>query len=58
MRRMGKFFSALLGLIVGFVVAHMVNQTPEGRAFFARARATLSSLVSGFQSGYQTPKDS
>ena len=55
---MGKFFSALLGLIVGFAVAHMVNQTPEGRAFFARARATLSSFVLGFQSGYQTPKDS
>lgn len=50
---MGKFFSALLGVVVGFVLAHAVNETPEGRAFFQRARATLATLVAGFKSGYR-----
>jgi hypothetical protein len=50
---MGRFFATLFGVVVGFVVAHMVNNTPEGRAFFARARATLSSFVSGFRDTYK-----
>ena len=55
---MGKFLSAVLGVVVGFVVAHLVNETPEGKAFFQRARATVSSFIIGFRSGYQAPKDS
>ena len=37
---MARFFAALLGVVVGFVIAHVLNETPEGRAFFSRARAT------------------
>lgn len=50
---MGRFVSALVGVIAGFVLAHVVNQTPEGRAFFGRSRATLSSFVEGFKQSYR-----
>ena len=50
---MGKYFSALLGVIAGFALAHLANQTPEGRAAFARIRATLSSFGEGFRRGYR-----
>lgn len=45
---MGRFVSALLGVVAGFVLAHLINQTPEGREFFARARATLTTFTHGF----------
>jgi hypothetical protein len=50
---MGRFITALVGVIAGFVLAHVVNQTPEGRAFFGRARATLASFVEGFKQSYR-----
>lgn len=51
--RMGRFIAALVGVVAGFALAHVVNQTPEGRAFFARARATVSSFVQGFTETYR-----
>jgi len=48
---MGKFFVALMGLVAGFVLAHIVNQTPEGKQFFGRSLATWNSFVHGFRSG-------
>jgi hypothetical protein len=50
---MGRFVIALLGVITGFVLAHLVNQTPEGRDFFARSRATLATFVRGFQDTFR-----
>ncbi len=50
---MGRFMSALIGVVAGFVLAHVVNQTPEGREFFGRARATLSSFAEGFKQSYR-----
>jgi hypothetical protein len=43
----GKFFVAVIGVVAGFVLAHVVNQTPEGRKFFADTKATLDSFVRG-----------
>jgi hypothetical protein len=48
---MGKFFVALMGLVAGFVLAHVVNQTPEGKQFFARSLATWNSFARGFRTG-------
>lgn len=51
---MGKFIVALVGVVTGFVLAHLVNQTPEGRVFFARARATLSTFTEGVRDAYRS----
>ncbi|MEK9600110.1 MAG: hypothetical protein VW917_05515 [Pontimonas sp.] len=51
---MGKFVTALLGVITGFVVAHIVNETPEGRRFFARARATVATFTDGVKDAYRS----
>jgi len=50
---MSRFIGALLGIVVGFVVAHLVNTTPEGRQFFARTRATVASFTTGFTKTYR-----
>jgi hypothetical protein len=50
---MVRFIAALVGVVAGFVLAHLVNQTPEGREFFGRARATLISFVEGFKQSYR-----
>lgn len=49
---MGKFVVALLGVVSGFVIAHMLNETPEGRAFFARSKATLDTFTEGVKDAY------
>lgn len=49
---MGKFLVALTGVVVGFVLAHLANQTAEGTMFFRRTRATLASFVRGFRSAW------
>jgi len=50
---MGKFVVALLGVVSGFVIAHVVNETPEGRAFFVRSRATLETFTEGVKDAYR-----
>lgn len=45
---MSRFVGVLFGVIVGFVLAHFVSQTPQGGQFFARLRATLGTFVKGF----------
>jgi peptidoglycan/LPS O-acetylase OafA/YrhL len=50
---MGKFVVALLGVVSGFVIAHMLNETPEGRAFFARSKATLDTFTEGVKDAYR-----
>jgi peptidoglycan/LPS O-acetylase OafA/YrhL len=51
---MGKFIAALLGVVSGFVIAHVLNETPEGRAFFARSRATIRTFTRGVQDAYRS----
>jgi hypothetical protein len=50
---MGRFSTALVGVLAGFVLAHLANQTPQGRELFGRARATLASFVEGFKQSYR-----
>jgi hypothetical protein len=50
---MGRFWAALLGVIAGFALAHVVNRTPKGREFFARVVATVHSFTRGFKSAYR-----
>ena len=50
---MGKFVAALLGVVSGFVLAHVLNETLEGRAFFARSRATLETFTEGVKDAYR-----
>lgn len=49
---MGKFLVAAVGVFVGFALAHVVNQTPEGREFLERTRATAASFTRGFRSAW------
>jgi peptidoglycan/LPS O-acetylase OafA/YrhL len=51
---MGKFFTAVLGVISGFLIAHLVNETPEGRAFFQRVRATATTFTKGVRDAYRS----
>lgn len=52
---MAKFFVALLGVIAGFALAHLVNTTPEGKTVFARVLATAQSFVTGVRDSF-TPE--
>ncbi len=51
---MGKFVGAFIGVIAGFVIAHVVNRNPAGHEFFARANATLDTFVAGVRDGYRS----
>lgn len=50
---MGRFASVLVGVLMGFVAAHLVNATPEGKVLFARARATLATFTRGFSETFR-----
>ncbi|WP_166871816.1 MULTISPECIES: hypothetical protein [unclassified Salinibacterium] len=51
---MKKALWLLIGVVAGFIVAHQVNKTPEGRRFFAevddRTRSFGSAVVDGYKS--------
>ena len=51
---MAKFFAALLGVVFGVAIAHVLNETPEGRAFFSRSRATLHTFTEGVRDAYRS----
>ena len=51
---MGRFVAALLGVVSGFVIDHVLNETPEGRAFFSRSRATLHTFTEGVRDAYRS----
>ncbi len=50
---MKKALWLLIGVVVGFAVAHQVSKTPEGRRFFAdvdeKARSFRDSVVDGYR---------
>jgi hypothetical protein len=52
-RKMAKFMTAIIGVIAGFVLAHLINQSPEGRRVFARVRSTVESFLSGLRDAYR-----
>jgi F0F1-type ATP synthase assembly protein I len=51
---MAKFLSSLLGVVAGFLLAHLVNTTPQGKTVFARIGATVNSFVSGVRDAYRS----
>lgn len=51
---MGKVLSALVGVVAGFVLAHLINSTPEGRSFFRRVQASVGSFLRGFSATYRS----
>jgi len=50
---MRKLLWLMTGVVLGFIGAHFVNQTPEGRRFFARVNRGLDELGSAFVAGYR-----
>lgn len=50
---MKKILWLVLGVAIGFVVAHQVNQTAEGRRFFSdldkRTKGFTESIVDGYR---------
>lgn len=49
---MRKLTWLLTGAVLGFVAAHFVNRSPEGRRFFARVNRGIDELQSAFVTGY------
>ncbi|UOQ58689.1 hypothetical protein MUN78_07665 [Leucobacter allii] len=54
MRRLGWL---LTGAALGFVAAHFVNRTPEGRRFFTRVNRGMEEFGRAFASGYEAESD-
>lgn len=54
---MGKLFWLVTGVALGFVGAHFVNQTPEGRRFFARVNRGVNEFSRAFTAGYEAEAD-
>lgn len=48
------------GAVLGFIAAHFVNQTPEGRRFFDRVNRGVAEFNRAFDKGYHEgdPDDS
>ena len=50
---MKKLFWLVVGIGIGFVAAHQVNKSPEGRKFFeevdSKAREFSSAVVDGYK---------
>jgi hypothetical protein len=49
---MAKLFVALLGVLAGFALAHLVNSTPEGKKALSRVRATFESFIFGLRDSF------
>ena len=58
---MRKFFTLIVGVALGFVAAHFVNSTAEGRRFFQRVDRSVKQIsdavVSGDRSGESELED-
>lgn len=49
---MRKLMWLLSGVALGFVAAHFVNRTPEGRRFFDRLNRGVDEFGRAFAAGY------
>lgn len=54
---MRKLTWLITGVGIGFVAAHFVNQTPEGRKFFDRLGQGARELNDAMQDGYRQGGD-
>lgn len=50
---MKQFFWLVIGVIAGFVVAHKVNETEKGKAFFANLDAKTRDFTGALVDGYK-----
>lgn len=50
---MKQFFWLIVGVIAGFVIAHKVNQTEQGKAFFANIDAKTRDFTEALVDGYK-----
>lgn len=49
---MRKLLWLFNGVVLGFIAAHFVNQTPEGRRFFDRVGRGVEEFGRAFSNGY------
>jgi len=47
----------IVGVAMGFVAAHFVNQTPEGRRFFERVNRGAREFGDAVASGYRVAEE-
>ena len=50
---MRNFMTLVFGVAIGFVAAHIVNQTPGGHRFFERVNRGTDELTKAFTDGYR-----
>jgi hypothetical protein len=50
---MKQFFWLIVGVAAGFFVAHKVNQTEQGKAFFANIDAKTRDFTEALVDGYK-----
>lgn len=50
---MSKLSWLFTGVVLGFVAAHFVNQTPDGRRFFDRINQGAREFNEAVQAGYR-----
>ncbi len=50
---MKNLFLIAVGVVLGFAVAHQVNKTPQGRAFFAEVDGKTREFGSAVIEGYR-----
>ncbi|MBL3698080.1 hypothetical protein [Leucobacter luti] len=54
---MRKLMLLLFGVVLGFIAAHFINRTPEGRQFFDRVNRGVDEFGRAFASGYEAEVD-
>ncbi len=50
---MKQFLWLIIGLVAGFIVAHKVNETEQGKAFFANLDAKTRDFTDALVDGYK-----
>ena len=50
---MKQIFWLIIGLVAGFIFAHKVNETEQGRAFFANLDAKTRDFTDALVDGYK-----
>lgn len=54
---MCRLSSVIVGVAIGFVAAHFVNQTPEGRRFFDRVNRGAREFGDAVAAGYRVAEE-
>lgn len=49
---MRRLWWVTVGVVIGFVAAHLVNRTPEGKALFERVNRGVDEFGKAFHDGY------